>query len=485
MRQGSGDKTWGEPLKINRLLVAALLAIIILQVSCAKSNDNNGIKATVREEALKVATESCHTFVARLNADFATVPGAFYDYILVPEDPANPLSAKIKVFYYGRMVAGQTPVVFFNGGPAGNSHSSYTILTRQQHLDNAWSRIPFIFIDQRGTGCSDAYPQGSSAETLHRLAHYGTRGIVSDAELIRQQLRIKKWKVFGQSYGAFLVHRYVVMAPDSVEAAYAHAGVITSDPFARVLGRIRAQNRVIETYLGDFPSDREVLTKIDAQLTPDVCFAHVGFSKSICGLEAIEPLLMELGFVDNWMNMHARFDLLLKDGKLDRRRVGELLNRTWFVPAEKGRDSEIASMVLAWSDRNVANEDKDTCEKIYAQLRNEGAKPEAWLFNECSAPIQTGEPGTKPLEQEIKSLLPQDLLTLNDFKNTLTSHPNLPFYLYSGAKDAYVPVDDYAEELGQVRSLIRYTHFLGTGHDGFYTEARVWEDLLTENSISF
>jgi len=42
-------------------------------------------------------------------------------------------------------------------------------------------RIFPIFIDQRGTGCSTFYPQGSFDQILGRLTSYGSRGIVEDA----------------------------------------------------------------------------------------------------------------------------------------------------------------------------------------------------------------------------------------------------------------------------------------------------------------
>ncbi|MGZ3723095.1 MAG: hypothetical protein ACXVA9_09205, partial [Bdellovibrionales bacterium] len=159
-------------------------------------------------------------------------------------------------------------------------------------------------------------------------------------------------------------------------------------------------------------------------------------------------------------------------------RIQSLLNRSIFTPAEKGRASGVASAVIGWADRNVASEDFATCSKIFDLLRKEGAKPETWLFNECAATLQSGNSSPSELEAEIQRLIPQDLLTIADFKTTLLAHKNLPFYLYSGAKDPYVPADDYEEELGEVRGLVHYTHFLGTGHDGFYDETQVWDNLL-------
>src|SRR5438045_916194 len=130
------QKSRGNRGGVMRLMPSIVLCLIVLfQIGCSKKSDDQGMTPTLREEGLTVASESCSTFVKRLQSEFATVPGAFYDFILAPENPGDPTGKQIKIFYYGRMVKGSTPVVFFNGGPAGNSHSSYTILNKQQKLD--------------------------------------------------------------------------------------------------------------------------------------------------------------------------------------------------------------------------------------------------------------------------------------------------------------------------------------------------------------
>lgn len=452
------------------------LVLFLSLVACTPKSENTPPPDSV----LTLSTESCERFQNRLKSNFKNVPGSFADTIEVRENPADASSPMIKVFYYGRLVDGQVPVVFFNGGPASNSHSSYYILTREQDSDSAWSRIPFIFIDQRGTGCSSGYPQGRDLGILERLTHYGSRGIVEDAEAIRKKLGLEKWKIFGQSYGAFIVHRYMTLHPESIVSASAHAGVINSDPIFRLTGRIRSQNRVIEDYLNNYPSDREVLKTLSAALTPQYCFqSPKNKNYSVCGADLIDPLLSNLGFVDQWLTLHKQFNLLVKNKALNQARVQEFVNEYVFPPSEEGRSTGVANLVIAWSDRNVAFTDYDNCSKVYANLSAQGEKPETWLFNECYASLQPGRPAESyPLRDLIKSQIRQDLLTVQAFKSSLQSNPGIPFYLYSGAKDAYVPVDVFSEELDAVRELVHYTHFLGTGHDGFYTEPQVWDDLV-------
>jgi hypothetical protein len=64
------------------------------------------------------------------------------------------------------------------------------------------------------------------------------------------------------------------------------------------------------------------------------------------------------------------------------------------------------------------------------------------------------------------------------FKTALQVMPAGSFYLYSGEKDCFVPKEGFVEEITAVGPLLHYTHFMNSGHEGFYTENQVWNDLL-------
>ena len=66
--------------------------------------------------------DSCKAFMATLPESF------FKGFVTVPEDYDNPRARQIKVFYYGRLEKDKDPIVFFNGGPASDSHSSSELL---------------------------------------------------------------------------------------------------------------------------------------------------------------------------------------------------------------------------------------------------------------------------------------------------------------------------------------------------------------------
>ncbi|QDZ43588.1 alpha/beta fold hydrolase [Corynebacterium sp. sy039] len=94
-------------------------------------------------------------------------------------------------------------------------------------IGEALKKYRVILLDQRGTGRShriDAY-SGQEDNTLARLSTLRQENIVADAEQLRQALGIKKWSLFGQSFGGFCITAYLSAYPDSVEKAYLTGGL--------------------------------------------------------------------------------------------------------------------------------------------------------------------------------------------------------------------------------------------------------------------
>ena len=94
------------------------------------------------------------------------------------------------------------PVVFLHGGPgSGCSESS-----REFFDPSKWYST---FFDQRGCGLSK--PSGE-------IKNNNTNLLVEDIENIRLKLKIKKWVVFGGSWGSTLALKYAFHYPESVSA---------------------------------------------------------------------------------------------------------------------------------------------------------------------------------------------------------------------------------------------------------------------------
>jgi pimeloyl-ACP methyl ester carboxylesterase len=141
------------------------------------------------------------------------------------------------------------PVVYISGGPG----SPLTVFADQ------WARTPYarsrdlILVDQRGTGRSepklcpdldgallnaaiavatdpsdDALAKGRTAyaacraEAIKRgfdLKDFGTSVTVADFEWVRRALGIKRWNIYGESYGTTVAMTLVALHPDTVRSA--------------------------------------------------------------------------------------------------------------------------------------------------------------------------------------------------------------------------------------------------------------------------
>jgi len=451
-------------------------------------NLKNGIlpsPADVANEKVAQTADACLKFKAKIPSDW------IQDLIEVPEDPSNPDGQKINVFYYGKLKENTTPVVFFNGGPGSNSHSSFSNFTNNQYILDPNKDVSMIYIDQRGNGCSDFYPQvkdqkNPDQETLERLSLYGSKGIVSDAEAIRKKLiGDKPWIAFGQSYGAFIVHRYIETAPQSLKSAFAHANTIDTDGYERLKNRISSQLRVMSTYFKTYPDDQAALDTLRNKLDLKTCFQDTETKQKICGYYILQLIPSKiLGFNNDWPRLHQWIQIMVQNGDVRDEGIQLFLKTLYFAPNNPNNNKNWAMSVIDWSDRNVPPLGPYYCTKIKNDLEKEKSINLSEAYTECMSSLQWAANSTTPPVDESLTIqgMPQDLMTVDLLSTALKSNPALQFFWYSGQKDTYVPVENYQEELAAIKDLpnVHYTNFTGTGHDGYESEPKVWLDLIQE-----
>lgn len=97
------------------------------------------------------------------------------------------------------------PVVFLHGGP-GSGVSAW----QRQFFDPEKYRI--VLFDQRGCGKSTPHVSAPDAD----LRFNTTAHLIADIELLRRNLGIEKWLVFGGSWGSALALAYAQAHPDAV-----------------------------------------------------------------------------------------------------------------------------------------------------------------------------------------------------------------------------------------------------------------------------
>jgi pimeloyl-ACP methyl ester carboxylesterase len=408
------------------------------------------------------AQSDCSAFISQLPAGF--IKG----YVSVPENWGDPGGRKINVFYYGSRKAGEDrpAVLFFNGGPSSDSHGSYETLGSDPRSE----KFDFVFIDQRGTGCSDPYPAGAGFEAAKRLAGYTSRAIVKDAEEIRKTVfgPDKKWSVFGQSYGGMIVHRYIAVAPQAIAAAYSHGYAVMTDQVEWMKYRILSQNRVAENYFRQYPRDRAALDALRSQIPAGKCFEDEG--SRVCGPALLDALRHPLGFQDSWEGMHWWIENLAQDSALNDNML-EGFSRFYVTDFTQSR---LASSVINRVEINKGSSDIEECAEAVRRLKRSGDDPDKWPINECRI-IAAVE--NKALDPVIASISETDPLTLDDVRSSLERNPSLRLFLYAGQKDTFVPVETFKEEVSRLGGLVEYRLFQASGHEGYHTEGQVWEDL--------
>ncbi len=93
------------------------------------------------------------------------------------------------------------PIVFVHGGPGGGIDPSH-----RRYFDPKVWRI--ILFDQRGCGKSKPFSELKDNSTWH---------LVADMEMLREELKIDKWTVFGGSWGSTLALAYAISHPAQVK----------------------------------------------------------------------------------------------------------------------------------------------------------------------------------------------------------------------------------------------------------------------------
>ncbi len=146
----------------------------------------------------------------------------------------------------------QPTLVFFQGGPGGMAPRPET---RSGWLGKALEGHRVLLLDQRGTGLSTPVTpetlvaEGNAEAQAGYLSHFRADAIVADAEVIRRALLgDRPWRALGQSYGGFVILRYLSAAPEGLEAALVTGGIPSltrsvDDVYRATYPRVEAKNR--------------------------------------------------------------------------------------------------------------------------------------------------------------------------------------------------------------------------------------------------
>ncbi len=355
----------------------------------------------------------------------------------------------LPVFWWKRPGMDPTypPIAFIHGGPASNS---WALLDKWKEV---FDRYPgdIVAFDHRGEGCSKT--SGSNLDPA-LYEPYRIRNIVRDLEYLRKEVfKYPKWRIVGHSRGAALVHYYLEMAPQSLEAAFAMGFAImpgdmqTQYPMFRALGYYRAAKE----YLRRYPDDEARVQAIRRQIVDDkICWDGMD-DRRLCGPGALDVLgAQNLKNVSSWASLHQ---LLL--GMVDTQSIrdgvdGQLKKDVYghfnYIVATNSQD-------FGGPDEGVTLSLKATESPLYV----EPFLSEIRYLGDAIAP-------TVPFRWEGHI----DQVRYGRILRFLDHHPGFRFELFGGYYDPIAPLELYQGELRLLADRATFTVLPESGHDGWY-----------------
>ncbi len=182
-------------------------------------------------------------------------------FLPVPEDYYNNgIKRPVNILVYFPHEITDKTTIFINGGPAASSHSSYfAFMNKDPEIAKN-----IIFFDQRGTGCSTAYPKYDSNKKMAALQNWGARSIAIDIQMIKNSVigPNKKTNILGQSYGALVALKYASLFPESIKSLNVHGFSYMSD--YSDFSNLRRYNEIIalDKFFEKYPATKESLIYI-------------------------------------------------------------------------------------------------------------------------------------------------------------------------------------------------------------------------------
>ncbi len=411
-----------------------------------------------------------------------------YGWLKVAETPAN--LDRISVFYYfSKKASLKNPVIFFNGGP-GLSFQSYNKSmedSKRKFILDQKKDIDFIYMDQRGAGCSSAYPVGIDSRTIEKLKWYGSAGIVRDAEELRKLLLgNNKWKIFGQSFGGYVVYRYLEMYPQAISKAYVHGYALGHSDLDVSHARILNHGIVLESYYKIYPSDRKRLIILNKYLSDkNKCFKKE--NTEVCGFEILPNLVQRIGFKSNWETLHLQIERFVPNDRVSEQAISDFVKQmvrfsdyhTKRVVGEDYFEKYSAALhFIGLYDMNNSALDYEKCLAIYQKMEKESKiKVGESLLDECKAPFQHGyKDQIKPILANKVQVSESNFVQMAKVKSNISKH-NISLYVYSGSFDSFIPKSLFQKEVSFLGDSVNYMNFLNSGHEGFMTEAQIFRNL--------
>lgn len=276
--------------------------------------------------------KQCEDFKKQLAADARVTVSE----LQVPKNYKFPHKEKINLMYWTRAALVETtqypPLLLIHGGVGGNSSGLFT-----------WKKImdeypgTIVSLDLRGEGCSNFFKYLRPANQFGDVTIQAT---VQDLEVLRKTLYgEKRWRIFGQSRGSAIAHRYLERFPDSLESVHAH-GLAMQDRqgFEEYsITRSKFNARAGRTFYSLHPEAGAVIEEIRQLLSANQHCLTVNYGADeleasarpqICGPQLVDAFSGRLSSMSGWKTFADSLIALKSSGTLDFEGAKKLLQTT-------------------------------------------------------------------------------------------------------------------------------------------------------------
>lgn len=183
--------------------------------------------------------------VCRLTTEFRPTEIGFWTE--VPLDYNDLKRGTTEVYAWTRKPfdAKKGTFIYFAGGPGGTAHISSFI----EFAD--WN---VVYLDQRGAGCS----RPATVEQSLDGTYYSSEAIARDADRVREKLGLRKWSIFGHSYGTVPATIYAHLFPSSTQSLVLEGTIFEGDA---KLWHAPYRLRWLQKFYDKLPSDLQAIVQ--------------------------------------------------------------------------------------------------------------------------------------------------------------------------------------------------------------------------------
>lgn len=420
----------------------------------------------------------CQQFQEQLKADPKITTGA----ITVPVSYKTPNGQKIQIFYWVRKSLRSTklpPLLLLHGGVGGNSSNLYT-----------WKAVmdaypgEVVGIDHRGEGCSNYF---SYARPYTAFAEVSIENTVLDLESLRQtKFSGKKWRLFGQSRGSAIGHRYLARFPEALESVNLHGLAMQNerDIVDYSVQRSLFNARAGRTFYSKYPAAGKVIDSIREWLktTPE-CF-KINFEQAdlpverrpeVCGVIAVDAFSGKMSAMAGWEAFaKSLVELQAADGTLNTEGARKLLQAN----LDSSLYVKFLSYILGTNSQEFHAPDFDSLSRIsrIPAIANAPLSEGRFIYEAMYPIFKRLYPGRFKAAHVV---YPFEEITRDLLARKQQGKP-LPVRLFYGEYDPVAGPEAFTYEKQAFRGVADFIFIPASSHDGWKTHPDVAKVLTKE-----